>query len=65
MRTLTERIAKRIRRGQPWGKSEIPDGLILEWALHSAILRSFQSYCQTTPYGDFMSKMWTEYAVNR
>jgi hypothetical protein len=65
MRCLTERIAKRIRRGKPWGKSAIPDGLILDWALHYAILRSFEAYCPTIPYPEFMYKMWTEYAVNR
>jgi len=31
MRTLTERIAKRIRRGQPWNRL-IPDDLILKWS---------------------------------
>lgn len=38
-RTLTERISKRIRRGQSWNKSEVTDKTILEWAQFSARMR--------------------------
>lgn len=48
-RTLTERVAKRIRRGKAWGKS-VPDSLIVEWAEQYAICRSFHAYVATTPH---------------
>lgn len=39
MRTLTERIAKRIRRGQPWQRSSVPDSVIVQWAENYAKAR--------------------------
>jgi hypothetical protein len=37
MRTLTERIAKRIRRGQPWGRSAVDDATLVRWAEQYAL----------------------------
>lgn len=31
-RTITERVGKRIRRGQKWGISIVPDATIVKWA---------------------------------
>lgn len=38
-RTITERIAKRIRRGQAYGRSSVPDALIVKWAAQYATVR--------------------------
>ncbi len=60
MRCLTERIAERIRKGQPWGKSEVPDGLILQWAEQYAVCRTYGAYVPTIPYEEFVYRMKTE-----
>ena len=39
MRTITERIAKRIRRGQGWGLSVVADAVLVRWAAQYAQLR--------------------------
>jgi hypothetical protein len=39
-RGITERIAKRIRRGQGWGKSSVPDDVIVRWASQYATVLS-------------------------
>ena len=41
MRTITERIAKRIRRRQPWKRGEICDALILSWARQYGLTRRY------------------------
>ena len=38
-RTITERIAKRIRRHQQWNRSVVPDATILKWAQQYATIR--------------------------
>ena len=38
-RTITERIAKRIRRGQRWGRSIVGDEVILRWAMQYSMRR--------------------------
>ena len=39
-RCLTERIAKRIRRGQPY-ESNLPNETILKWARQYGVIRHF------------------------
>ncbi len=40
-RTLTERFAKRLRRGQPIPASSVPPETTLRWAENYAVCRSF------------------------
>jgi hypothetical protein len=39
-KTITQYVAKRIRRGQPWQHSVVPDETIVRWARQYAIVRS-------------------------
>lgn len=39
MRTLTERLAKRLRRGQPIPAQSVSDETILRWAMQYATTR--------------------------
>lgn len=49
MRTITERIAKRIRRGQRWN-SDVPEATIVRWAEQYAMCRSFRELPRMQPH---------------
>jgi len=42
-RTITERISKRIRRGQPWARSVVSDAVLVRWARQYAQARRIEA----------------------